>query len=91
MHIDDYFFNRKKYRFALENFEFWLTRCLELDDSRTNVLNIVGWDIVPTGDDAKLLSAVEQQLSNARAHLEREKRQLIVWIRQAPHGKKNAK
>jgi hypothetical protein len=89
MHIDDYFFNRKKYRFALENFEFWLTRCLELDDAWVNVYNMREW--TPNKFDEKLLTAIEQQLANARAHLEREKRQLIVWIRQAPHGKKNSK
>jgi hypothetical protein len=81
MSKDDYFFNFKKYRFALTNFEFWLKRCLALDELWVDAFNL--------GND-ELLTVVEQQLVNARAHLEREKRNLIVWIRQAPDGRKNS-
>lgn len=89
MNIDDMFFNRKKFEFDLKNFRFWLDRYLEFDDMWVDVWNMIEWkDVFPNSADEKLLTMVEEKRRNARAHLEQEKRRMIVWIRQAPKGRK---
>lgn len=92
MNIDDYFFNEKKFNFCLANWRFWLTRCLKLDELWIDVLNEVGWgsDVVLSETDQRVVNAVEQQVMHARKRLEREKRKLLVWINQAPFGRRQS-